>query len=57
MELLKFLIEHAVGQCGRDRTYTIRFGGSTPIVDVYDGDTRLREYWTASGIIHENKFQ
>ena len=56
METLQFLIAHAIGQHGKDRTYTVRFGTSTPIVDVYDEGTRLAEFWTVNGVIHEKKF-
>jgi hypothetical protein len=56
METLKFLLTHAVGQFGRDRTYKIRFGASTPIVDVFEDDTRLAEFWTVNDVIHEKKF-
>jgi hypothetical protein len=56
METLQFLITHAVGQFGRDRTYKIRISASTPIVDVYEDDTRLAELWTVNGVIHEKKF-
>ena len=56
METLQFLVAHAVGQFGKDRTYKIRFGASTPIVDAYEDDTRLAEFWTVDGVIHEKKF-
>ncbi len=56
METLQFLVSHAVGQHGKDRTYKIQFGASTPTVDVYEGETRLAELWTVNGVIHEKKF-
>ena len=56
METLQFLVSHAVGQHGKDRTYKIQFGASTPTVDVYEGETRLAEFWTVNGVIHEKKF-
>ena len=58
-EILKTLMAHAVGQFGRDRFYTVRFGCSTPIVQVYDDDednTRLAEFWMSNDVIQEKKF-
>lgn len=53
---MELLISHAVGQFGRDRTYTLRFGGSSPIVSVFEGDTLLAELWMANDVIQEKKF-
>ena len=56
-EILKILMVHAVGQFGLDRFYTVRFGCSTPIVQVYeDDDTRLVEFWMSNDVIQEKKF-
>lgn len=56
MENLNALLAHAVGQHGRDRTYTVRFGASTPIVDVYEDGVHLAEFWLVNGVVHEKKF-
>ena len=56
METLQFLMTHAVGQYGRDRIYSVTFGASTPIVQVYEDETRLADFWTVNGVIHEKKF-
>jgi hypothetical protein len=56
VEIMLTLMAHAVGQFGRDRTYKVRFGGSTPIVEAYDDDARLAEFWSVNGVIHEKKF-
>ena len=53
---MELLIAHAVGQFGRDRTYTLRFGGSSPIVSVYEDDRLLAEFWMANDAIQEKKF-
>ena len=56
LEALNRLMAYAVGQFGRDRIYTVRFGGSTPIISVsdcysWDGSepTRIAELWDANG--------
>jgi len=58
METLKNLMAHAVGQFGRDRFYTVRFGASTPIVSVFEdeGITKLSEFWMSNDVIQEKKF-
>ena len=57
VEMLKILMAHAVGQFGRDRLYTVRFGTSTPIVSAYENDeTRLAEFWMSNDVIQEKKF-
>jgi hypothetical protein len=57
-EILKILMVHAVGQFGRDRFYTVRFGCSTPIVRVYEDEdnTKLADFWMANDVIQEKKF-
>jgi len=58
IEIMKTLMAHAVGQFGRDRFYTVRFGGSTPIVSVFEneGITKLAEFWMSNDVIQEKKF-
>jgi hypothetical protein len=57
MEQVNTLMAHAVKQYGRDRNYTVRFGGSTPIIGVYEDDpetpraTRIAEVWMVNGEI------
>jgi hypothetical protein len=57
-EILKTLMAHAVGQFGRDRFYTVRFGCSTPIVRVYEDEdnTKLADFWMSNDVIQEKKF-
>ena len=58
IEIMKTLMAHAVGQFGLDRFYTVQFGASTPIVDVYedDGSTVLCRFWMSDDVIQEKKF-
>lgn len=55
--ILNTLMAYAVEQYGRDRNYTVRFGGSTPVIGVYEDDaetpraTRIAEVWLANGEI------
>ena len=56
LNLATILLAHAVDQLGRDRTYSVTFGGSTPIVRVYEDETLLADFWTVNGIIYEKKF-
>ncbi len=56
LDLMTFLMAHAVGQFGQDRNYSVAFGASTPIVQVYEDEIRLAEFWTVNGVIHEKKF-
>ena len=57
-EMLKTLMVHAVGQFGRDRFYTVQFGASTPIVQVYEDEdnTKLCTFWMSNDVIQEKKF-
>lgn len=56
LELMNFLLNHAVGQLGRDRIYSVTFGASTPTVRVFEDETLLADFWTVDGVIHEKKF-
>ena len=56
IEMMKFLLAHAVGLHGRDRNYNVSFGGSTPIVRAYEDDRLLAEYWIVNERIQEKKF-
>jgi hypothetical protein len=53
---MNFLLNHAVGQLGRDRIYSVTFGVSTPTVRVFEDETLLADFWTVNGVIHEKKF-
>lgn len=55
METLNKLMTHAVEQYGRDRTYSVRFGGSTPIITVSD-DGPIAELWDTNGKIKVKRF-
>jgi hypothetical protein len=55
-EMLNTLMVHVVKKFGQDRFYTVRFGASTPIVQVYEDDTRLAEVWISNDVIQEKKF-
>jgi len=59
LNLLNFLVAHAVGQFGYDRLYKIRFGASTPTISVYE-DTQemplISEFWLVNGVIQQKKF-
>jgi hypothetical protein len=48
------LLAHAIGQHGLDCEYKIRFGCSTPLIDVisYRGN-KAAEYWFVNDVIHE----
>jgi len=51
------LLAHAMGQHGLDVTYQIRFGGSSPLIDVTSyRENKLAEYWFVGDVIHEKKF-
>ena len=57
METLNKLMTHAVEQYGRDRTYSVRFGGSTPIITVSDDDDGpIAELWGVNGEIKIKRF-
>ena len=59
IEMLNTLMSHAVKQFGQDRFYTVRFGASTPIVQVYEDEDdiiRLSEVWMSNDAIQEKKF-
>jgi hypothetical protein len=51
------LLAHAMGQHGLDATYQVRFGGSSPLIDVISyRENKLAEYWFVGDVIHEKKF-
>jgi hypothetical protein len=59
VETLRVLINYAVGQYGKDRVYSIRFGASTPSVTVYEDTTDkplVAEVWDVNGVINEKRF-
>jgi hypothetical protein len=56
METLNKLMTHAVEQYGRDRTYSVRFGGSTPIITVSDDADPIAELWGVNGKIKVKRF-
>jgi hypothetical protein len=50
------LLAHAIGQHGLDVTYQIRFGCSSPLIDVYSyRENKIAEYWFVGDVIHEKK--
>jgi len=48
------LLAHAMGQHGLACEYNIRFGCSTPLVDVISvRGNKAAEYWFVNDVIHE----
>jgi hypothetical protein len=56
MDKLNRLMAYAVKQFGRDRTYSIMFGASTPVVTVFEDSDRLAEVWDMNGEINVKRF-
>ena len=57
LETLNRLMAYAVEQFGRDRIYSVRFGGSTPIVEVCSNDSsRIVALWDVNGEITVKRF-
>jgi len=50
---LGILMPHAVAQFGKDRVYHVRFGGSTPVIAVYEDEFEIAQLWMVNAEIHQ----